>query len=419
MDSSIYTYLIEDLRSRQDQSFAALPHHFITSPVGLTPESIPSLQLFIKSMITDAPQSSDNNPLLLSFPKNFFSNLFLDAHQALLDVISGAAPASHPYRHNGTQLTRFLSLCVYHDTPDFIRPADMPCQAMFCFLLEGLMCAGWCPNAFEGTAKRSAHSWLVILKKNLHFRQTGPLAPILGYLWGAWLLAQKTEGIRDNTILPFSASETFEWHTENSRRGYCVRSQKKPPVFYYFALFQQARISHPNSLMWNEGLTGLFLTVNNDPIVPETILDHSEIKRQKIAGHKMTFSCKTATLTGIQWTAVFLFFESTVYRIDVLSLPQCKEPQIIRGELVLESDAAPEQIANDTYLGKGSENMVIRFVENPLSFRFSKQAGKGAGVFVSENDHTSVGNTLKIVTAWAKGRDITTIQETRLLGIFE
>jgi hypothetical protein len=419
MDSSAYRYFIIELQQQADNSFVHLPLHFVKSGVGLNQDSFSSLQLFLQSVIcAGGSGNAALLPAMLAEPRDFFANLFVEAQRALLDVVCGADPSSHPFRHNGAVLARFLSYCENDGDAAITALTDTSGRAMLCFLLEGLMHAGWCPNAFEGTAKRSAHSYFVSLKKTLHFMQPGQNAIVLGYLWGAWLLAQKTEGIRDEALRAFSAAETFEWNIGNTCHTYCARKSGNPPVIYLIHKSPHD-IPHPVSRISCRGKTGLSLYADNEPVIPEALLETSEIVRPKINGNKYVYQCRTAALTELRWTVVFLFPQTTVYRIDILKLFPGTGPAAIRAEMRLENEVRLEEIKKGHFTGKGPENSVIRFIQDPLSFRLGSQDKTGISVFFSGQAVIPENGSLQVVCAWARGKGITALHELKLLGIFE
>jgi hypothetical protein len=420
MDSSVYRYFIRELQEQPHDGFSLLPLHFARSQVVLDPESFSSLHLFLKSVICAAGTSSAALlPEIFAEPRIFFGSLFIEAHKALLDVLTGIEPQSHPFRYNGAHLARFLSFCATNNQMAIMAPTDACGRAMLCFLMEGLIHAGWCPNAFEGIAKRAAHSYFVSMKKTLRHMQTGQKAAVLGYLWGAWLLAQKTDGIRDNPLYTFSAVETFEWNIDNENQFYLARNFGKPSVICLIPKSPH-EIPHPVFRISCRGKTGLSLYVNNEPVMPEALLEESEIVRPRIAGNKFVYKCRTDAIPGLLWTVVFLLSENTVYRIDVLKLPPCVEPIAIRAEMRLENEARLEEVKKGYFIGNGPENSVIRFIQDPLGFRLGKDGEYGISAFTSGKAALFSGSeSMQLVCAWARGKGITALNEIKLLGIFD
>jgi hypothetical protein len=424
MDSTVYKYLIRELQSERKAGFDLLPLHFVASPplpiVDSGCDAFASLRSFLKGL-TDSTQTVPSGmPLVVSPEKDYFHFLFLSAHIALADILSGADPVIHQFRQNGMQLVKFLTFCANDDTSRIVPKSDIASLAMLCFLSEGMMYAGWCPNAFEARAKRAAHSYFIVLKKSLHRAQAGSLAAVLGYLWGAWLLAQKTEGIRDTSPhLPRKhENELFDWTIGTDHRIYIAQKATSPPLFYMLAKCP-APISHPFAFVSNDGHVGLSMLINRESVKCVSLRENVEIERQILSGHKFIYSCQTESIPDISWTVVVLHYESTLYRIDILTFPEAKKRLRFSSEMSLECALKPEPTDKDCYISKGVENTVIRFLENPLQFEFDRLGQNGISIFTSHDVVIDVTESLRLVTAWATGRGISAINETKLLGIYE
>jgi hypothetical protein len=418
MDSSAYRYFIIELQQQSDDSFSLLPQFFLKFPVTLKPESFSSLQLFINSVFSHGgPENAELLPDFFSKRCNFFAGLFFKAHKALLDVLTGTDPQSHQFQDNGADLARFLAFCASSGDSGIISPADTIGMAMFCFLLEGLLYAGWCPDVFKGTAKRAAHSYFVFLKKTIHHLQTGHNAAVLGYMWGAWLLSQKTEDIRDNPFNTLSDAETFKWNIDGESQCYYARSFGTPPVICLIpnSLYE---IPHPVFHISYRKKTGLSLFANNQILLPDTLKESSEIVRPRITGNKFVYKCRSEGFFELTWTIVFLFTDRTIYRIDVLKFPECLGPVTVQAEMRLENEVKLEEIKKGCFFGKGLENSVIRFVQDPLDFRLERQEESGISVFASGKGVFSGKEPIQLVCAWARGKGISTLTEIKLLGIF-
>lgn len=419
MDSSAYRYFINELQEQPDNNFSLLPLHFTKSHVVLDPESFSSLHLFIKSvMCASGTGNAALLPEMLAEPRDFFARLFIEAHKAVLDVVTGFDPQFHPFRNNGIHLARFLSFCVINDTTAIISPEDICGRAMFCFLLEGLLYAGWCPDVFNGTTKRSAHSYFISFKKAFHHLKADQNATALGYMWGAWLLAQKTEDIRDNPFNALSASETFEWNIGNESHCYFARKFGTPTVICLLPK-DHYKIPHPVFRISSRKKTGLSLYANNESVMPEALLEESEIIRPRIAGNKFLYRCRTEAVADLRWTVVFLFSERTIYRIDILKFPPCNGPVTLWAEMRLENEAKLEEIKKGYFTGKGMENSVIRFIQDPLGFQLERHEENGISVFTTGKGVFSGSESIQLVCAWARGKGISALTEIKLLGIFD
>jgi hypothetical protein len=412
MDSSVYRYLIEELQSLPDASFSSLPVHFIKSPVAGSKVAMECLRSFLLSL---AGPSDPHGPAVLLHAQGFFSRLFANAHNALLEILTGADPQTHPFRHDGTELLRFLTYCATQEKALSKEAADC---AMFCFLLEGLMHAGWCPNTCEGEAKYAAHEYFARLKKNLHCVQTTRGGQILGYLWGTWLLGQKTEGIRDKFREEVYPNASFEFLAGDVRRIYLAKTSIKPPLFYIVEKYN-GYVAHPFDLLCHDQKLGLSVSVNNEAVVPSALLESTEINRQKMKGDRIVYGCVAGAINDVRWTVVLLSLEITMYRIDILKLPEEMPVETVQAAMRFSCETEPVLLKKDVYIAKGKENTIFHFKENTFSLRYSHQERDGISVFASEDTDGNHQRDFTCVTAWAKGKGITAVNETKLLGMYE
>ena len=326
---------------------------------------------------------------------------------------------SHRFRSNGSELVKFLCFCAHGKSAAVAVEADGADLAMYCFLLEGLLDAGWCPDWCEAIAKRSARSYFVALKKGLH--GPGRTAPetILCYMWGAWLFAQRTEGAGGTAVKPHPPStEVFAWHMGNASHSYVGLNSLKPPVFHVLARSCSC-LPHPITRLCLDGRLGLTVYANGEAVCPVTLEEASDIVRPNITGNKFAYACSAASLPAVRWTAVFLVLESTTYRIDIVRFPPAAKPLEVLGELRLENKVHLDRTGPDCYLGTDVENMVIRFVENPLNLQFAGQEEPEVSVFRSAAPAIAPAAPITIVTAWSRGKGITGISETKLLGLYD
>jgi hypothetical protein len=424
MDSTVYKYLIGELQSERDPGFDQLPLHFVVSPPPPNATSVgdafASLVSFLNGLTDSAQTVKSGMPMFVSPEKNFFRFLFLSAHIALSDVLSGADPVIHPFRPSGMQLVKLLTFCAQDDTSRIVPESDVASHTMLCFLTEGMMYAGWCPNAFEAQAKRAAHSYFINLKKSLHHAHAQSVATVLGYLWGAWLLAQKTEGIRDTSPhLPRKhENQLLDWTMGADHRIYFAQKSTSPSIFYMLAK-SPTRIAHPFAFVFNDEIAGLSIKINGEVVRSVSLRDSLEIDRQKISGHKFIYACQTESIPDFSWTVVVLHYESTLYRIDILTFPEAKKRIRFSSEMSLECALKPEPTDKNSYISKGVENTVIRFLENPLRFEFNRLEQNGISIFASHDVAMDITESVRLVSAWASGRGITAINETKLLGIYD
>ncbi len=419
MDSTAYAYLIGDIRKTPNASFAMLPVRFAKGPVDCSKESIESLLQFLRD-IADCKDLPSACPRILKMPENEFGELFLRAHAAVLDVLEGAEPDSHEFRSSGIQLTRLLCMCAREWVASLVLGNDCGAAAMFCFLLEAMMHAGWCPNAFEGIAKRSAHSWFLTLRKSMHRCDPASTGAVEGYLCGAWLLSQKTEGIYDTSAVDdHSAVETLQWAAGAGSYSYIARYISSPPLFHLLNTSDK-RIAHPFVCFTSASSAGMKLFANGDPIVPCGTPSVKNIERPKASGTKLTYPAVCAQGFRFKWTVVTLVFESTTYRIDIVNLIDTAAYPKLRAELQLETDAPLKRLASGSFFGKGPRNTVVRFVQDPFDFRYVAQEQNGICFFESTAGIAlASGATLRSACAWAAGKGITSMHETKLLGIYD
>jgi hypothetical protein len=424
MDRGVYKYLIEKLRPEIGADAGSLPLHFVRSGVEATPEAFESLEFFIRTVIPGGDnQQNIEVPLLHAAGGSFFSCLFRHAHTALADFLhEGSTSSSQNFRSNGIQLTRFLTFCARDEGALFLRQPDPVDCAMLCFLTEGMMHAGWCQNAFEGVGKLAAHSYFLNTRKSLFRAVPRDFGVVCAYLWGAWLLARKTEGIR-TVNQPYSpcGNETFNWNFQQSGPKSYIAIKSGIPGLSYLLSKSPSLPCHPFACLMNDGLAGLKLYVNKHAIQAVSLKDFSEINRVKIHGHKFIYECQTGLIAGmnagITWTVVILTYENTMYRIDMVNFPQPTGISAVSAEMRLETGTKTEPNGMNSFIGKGFENTVVRFLESPFTFAFDRTEENGISVYSASGSHEA--GALKFITAWATGRGISAINETKLLGIFD
>jgi len=206
------------------------------SQVCQTEESLAGVKQFLWAAAGKASQANPMRlPAILGMAGNAFVSLFLEAHTALLAVLDGADPAMHPFRHSGSTLMRLLCFCAQSDLAATGLSTDVAAASMYCFLIEGMIYACWCPNASEGVAKRSAHTCFLALRKSMHKLAADEHAAVLGYLWSAWILSQKTEGIHDST--KYTSRLRLRRSTGNPRKDSFISRTARcsPGTFLFFS----------------------------------------------------------------------------------------------------------------------------------------------------------------------------------------
>lgn len=419
MDASLYKYFIEELQGKPDKGYGDLPLLFVNSAPQVSDEAFAASTPFLKSIVLNrSSPSSLTLPYLLTVNDNFFALLFMRAHKAFVDILSGEQAQTHEFRHDGTQLLKFLVYCGNKGVPpSFYANGPLEC-AMICCTIEALLHCGWCPDSFDGIAKRVAHEYLVCLKKEMHHITFNGAATVLGYLWSAWLLSQKTEGIRDNGETTLPETELFEWGFGIARRQYLVRKSLKAPLFYILPKYLKV-LPHPFHDLSHDALLGLHIFIKGEPVLPQGNIEYSDILRPKISGHKFVYACVISPSVEIVWTVVFLHFENTFYRIDILKFPGTMEKAALQAAMHIENAFALEKTGSHRYRGGNCKNVIIQFVENPLELEYSDQLGNGTSVFSSKEKLVLPNDSIKVVTAWAQGKGLTDINRTHLLGIYD
>jgi hypothetical protein len=417
MDSNIYRYFIEEIRTEKNNDLSSLPIFFLKAPFRINEESFKNVCFFLMTTFQSLHESSEKKQRFTFLKDNFFEVLFLKAQTALIDIINGNNADCHPFRANGFQLIKFLTFSANNGIPHGFIDANPLFLAMMSCILEGMMYCGWCPDAFEGSAKRAAHEYCVSAKKSLHHVQNDEVSAIVGYFWAAWLFAQKTEGIRV-TRKTSPSIQTFEWNIDSFKGACIVENSNKPPLFFLL-LKCHTRIPHPIKNPSLDGMIGLFLFIENEPLLPVELVEYSEIARVKKHGHSFCYRCETASIKGFSWTIVFIVFNETFYRIDVLKLPNTFENLTIKANLNLENQTPLKKTGENAYSGIAQENIKIELIDNPLELEFDSQLENGISRFSSKQKRICNEKPLTIVTAWAQGKGVVEISRTHLLGIYD
>jgi hypothetical protein len=195
MDSSAYKTFLAEFGSSERSSWKQIPVHFSLCAPSLCPEAFLALKLFLSDIAgySDTP-CPFKLPRCLGDPRIGIDGKLLSAmHAKILEFIE-AGVESEESRRSGMELYRQIVSLNENAITDSL---DM---AMAVFMLEALMHAGWCSSRTENSGKQAAHALFDRLRKSLFRVEQQALPTIYCYLWGAWLLAQKTEGIRDKKL---------------------------------------------------------------------------------------------------------------------------------------------------------------------------------------------------------------------------
>jgi hypothetical protein len=418
MDSSAYKAFIQELQNRTPADYGELPIPFVKEPMAFTLKSMESCVCFLDLVLLRRSAMALDIPAILLSDNNPFSQVFSEAHVAISEIAHGSDPDAHSFRNNGRQLVRLLSFCAQGHIAQSSSGIEIVEAAMFCFLLEGLTNAGWCPNAYEGTAKRAAHAWFLAVRKSMHRCPSSSVPAILGYLCCAWILAQKTEGILDaDASGKVLSAETFQWIS--GRTSYFFLGCYDAGQTKSYLLDRNAKlIANPFTRFVSAGKVGLRLYVDDCEILPEGAPETADIARPSSFGTKLVYQCNADHEGRFLWTVVFLWFKGTTYRIDNIRADRTISGNIT-GELRIENDSTLVRKTSDTYLGLGVQNTVVRLVENALHLDYTGQEVNGLSCFKSMKSVHGEQPVLRNVCAWASAKGISTINETKLLGIYD
>ncbi len=412
MDARAYAFFVEELQNRGNADFSGLPIEFAKG----IPKSDDSYYFALIAYL-DSQIASPSSPI--SFKKlhtsDFYNTFIFKALLSIAEALSSKKTNEHDFRTNGIQLIKFLSQTV-EDKESYLVKDDSRVTSMFCFFIEAFMYLGWCPNSFEQIAKRAAHSYFMIAKRFMHHTDTHDVASVLGYMCGAWLLAQKTEGIRDLYNKPSSVTiNNYEFNYGTLQKSILIR---RTPNSFYILDKKQSLPAHPYRAIMNDNKLGLFLS---KPFSCIERTESQDISRNKITGIKNLY---TFQLCGFKqnfiWTNVVLFYENTVYRIDSIPVPDSttiSEPFSLFGKF--EGQGKPKQYGKNCFICLGDENWVIKFIESPGMWDVEFNDNDGLIHFKHSDFNFIPGKTIRFITAWAYGKGITAIRETKLLGIYD
>jgi hypothetical protein len=197
MDSSAYKVLIESLQSSVAADPSFLPYSFVKQPVSQTKEAWLALTQFLNEQITGTLTLGTDNRIPTLFKNPEWGSSLIAAHQTIINQIrSGAADQESPAQ-TAKGIPDYFCADQTPEREIFIAGCQPLDQVMLVALLEGFLFCGVCPHKQEGKIKSAAHALFAELKKSLYKATPEALSAITAYLWGAWLCAQKTEGILD------------------------------------------------------------------------------------------------------------------------------------------------------------------------------------------------------------------------------
>lgn len=338
-------------------------------------------------------------------------------HLALNGVMSGEESTSA--RRAGAETVRLLSSSVTSHYSGIIDDNDVVSLSAACFLLECCLHLGWSPNACEGFAKRAAHVYFARMKRMLHAASPAVVTTVAAYVQTLRPLAQVTEGIREQPLEAEKGGLTrsFSWNIGQSTANYRLFSENTPRVRFLLPLGSDT-VPHPFRKASREPELGMKLYTNRGELIPRSCGGYEEIRRRRTWGMQASFACATEEDYQAEWKVVIQVFEATLYRIDAI---QCRPGNALRitdAELRLENEIPLTKTDSPgKYIGKtGHENYVLELVRNPLGLALTNQPP--GEITVLKGGSRDLSRAIS-VAAWTRGRYVTGINRTNLLGLID
>ncbi len=432
MDSSAYKYLLEDYIKRSTTLSSSLPVQFSKPDFSLSEDSFTAIAFFLSQLLPESEENCGSNQadslispkLLINPEKSFLSTLFFTTHRKLSTIFGNNIDPEEPsFKHNGKELLTFLCHGISPKWVPLFPENDTLHYAMSCFLIEAFMYIGWCPNAFENCAKRAAHLYFLQVRKSLYSISDKALSTVHGYLYSAWLCAQKTEGIQDKPLAGEHNSLIHHYNWEihygkkGCRTGFTMYKMQRPSICMVMSQ-NTDHIPHPFSHLLYEGKTGLTLFTKDGPVELVELIEAAPVKRQKFNGERLTYLCTTLEGHKIIWIVVIQIFNNTIYRIDTIK-SESKSCILSKVELLLENSAHLVKESDAKYFGDAPINSVIELLKNPFDLIYKGQVNKGLSLFGGGEKELPENRSIEMITAWSRGKNITSIDRTNLLGIYE
>jgi hypothetical protein len=427
MDARAYAGFIDEIRTQIRSSSLPVPFHFVSSDVRLCSEAFAAFADFAGQMTaTEGDNAELCVPAVLrASGRNLFGELLADLHTAIGVAIADPASISDTRRRNITELCRILVDCACPQRTWVGDDDEAVLPALVTFAMEACMHFGWCPSALEDRGKRAAHLSFALMKKALVTADTPVRATAFCYVWGAWLFAQKTEGVKDR-LLEVENGATVQreylWQTAEGIRSYLLYHSPKPQTSY---LLQRSTAHGPQPfrrLRFAED-AGMTISVGGKPLVSRSLPVVRTIHRHSMDGYHFVGTWGLPDGGDlVDWKTVVLSFQQTLYRIDVLKPMGQSDVEISQVNLTMESCAPLSVVGNGRFQGGTTrERCVVEFVSNPFDLALSPAPTpcQGLAVFASTQDPILVAKPVQSVIAWASGPGITDIDRTHLLGIHD
>ncbi|MBD3316377.1 MAG: hypothetical protein GF344_11375 [Chitinivibrionales bacterium] len=424
MDSTAYRYLIDQLRPTIHNS-GIVPERFIHASVDKGDQLICSLGLFLGRLLGN-PDRSPTPPLFTEPPAHHLPGsrpvafLLRATHEAIgLNGKDENGGLSFVARRRGTELFRLLVQAANPRRVNLFDPQDAAATAMACFLLEACMHFGWCPNGRECYGKRAAHIYFTHCRKSLGAASDDHVALVFCYVWGAWLMAQKTEGIQESFIPTEKRNsiERYQWY-DGERMVSCVVFNLVRNQLFMAVPAHDKLLPSPFETLSCEASTGASARVDNMPLRPYAVDNFEMIKRPKINGARWDCSCITGKGAKVGWTVVVQTYQSTVYRIDILRARKMKAWLTSFGTQI-EVGPNAEELSPGSFRSRSGEGTTIEILRNPFMTSFTKIDPNGIALFSNNSIHQPLEESSEMVIAWRHGNNDQTIDKTHLLGIFD
>jgi hypothetical protein len=292
--------------------------------------------------------------------------------------------------------------------------------AMAVFVCEAGMHLDWCPNAMEGAGKRAAHTYFSYLRKSVSLCSPGQLATVAGYIWAAWLLAQKTEGIRDAPTGPEKGIDTCSYTFP------CSEGSAKCDVFHFPGPPGHVCIEHGISIaprifrtIGCETRTGLSIYCSGELLTPGDVVEVTPVRRPHSRGIRFTYLCTLSSGVRIRWLTAVQVFRTTIYRSDLF---RCENGSctVSRATLGIESQLTLVPVSSGVWLGCGAENIAVELSENPCGLSHEGETDRQVSLFTGGTP-AAIERTgpLRMTVAWRYGRGVREIERTNLQGFYD
>jgi hypothetical protein len=421
MDSTAYRYCTNELHdSLREERWIPLP--FAKREMSADTEAYRALAQFIGRLLHDnrlpsCPPAHIHPPGPSAGP---VSELVKLVHEAIVRELEqpDTAPAAAT-RRRGTELFRLLVQAAHPRRATLFAGEDAAASAMGCFLLEACMHCGWCPNGHEPYGKRAAHLYFVRCRKSLGATGRSRTAMAFCYIRGAWLMARKTEGIRDRfpSSEKHDSIEHYRWH-DGERTVSCLAFNLiRTDLFTLVTAHDKLLPSSFGSPAY-EGNTGARAYVEDAPLKPVAIDEFESIARPKIDGARWSYTCVSDTGHEVRWTVVIQIHKSTIYRIDLLRARK-KALTLTRLEHRVPVGRDAEVVSPGRFGSTDGNVTVVEFIANPFGTRYTAIEPPGVALFTAGPHRLPAEHPLEMVIARRCGHGSVTIDKTHLLGIFD